>query len=588
MIKIPQLYTGFIQGAKAVMAEREYLNKINIFPIPDGDTGSNLYVTMESIILHSKVENTIKSTCASFSDSALLGARGNSGLIFAQYIQGFHEGLPSNTLEIDIDNYLEATSLGVTRAHEAVEEPVTGTILSVMQNFCDYLSQKSSLYNDLSALLQSSLDYLDEEVNKTTTQMDLLKQAHVVDSGAEGFAAFIKGFTRGIQGIDTPAVSNIIENSAVIFDRECHDFQQPITYRYCTEILIQNNEHDITITKEDIHTPGDSLVIGHSSSFTRIHLHTNAPYDLVVSLKDKGRIVQQKVEDMFNQQNLIEKSTTHDTVIVTDSVSDLPDDLLLTYPIHILSLPIILGDHTYVDRHTIRNTDVINSDESCSSSQLSLIAISHAYDFLMTYYKNIIVLSISSKLSGTYRAFCKAAETYNDKTTRIHVFDTRQNSIAQGLLVYELAQLLGHKSLDYLLRKIKKFIDNSKILVTIESLDPMIQCGRISPTVGKMAKKLSLLPVITLDDAGKGAIYAPVFSSRQGLKKICKRLKKIHTLRGILSYAITHVENPDVAERTAKELTKLLGFPPQYIAHTSTIVAKGSGQGTIGVGYIEK
>ncbi|WP_423189652.1 DegV family protein [Alkalibacterium sp. f15] len=580
-----ELYISLINGAKEVMNNRLFLNKINVFPVADGDTGSNLFSTMHSIVYHSELKENTKTTLESIADSAIIGARGNSGLIFAQYFQGFSEGITAETV-ITKEDFVSASKNGMEYAYQAMENPVEGTILTTMTVFHDALSKELGRQGTFDTLLEAALKNVEIAVEHTTDQLKVLKRASVVDSGAKGFAYFIKGFLDGIHGhLITKDITEVEEIIPAIEHHDNDDFH----YRYCTEALIEkdSNVADLKSLLSDI---GDSIVQVKGKTKTRLHIHTNDPAEMFKRLSDHGRIIEQKVDDMVEQYDRIH-NRKYKTVIMTDSIADLPKELIDDAQVHVIHMSLLVGDESYVDKLTVSNERLFELAKSKkthpTSSQPTVKSIENAYHYLLSYYENVLVFSVAKALSGTYNAFSKAAEKFNENKQAIHIIDTKQNSVAEGLIVWQaIENLKANKSVDEILSDAEKSIGKSKILVKINTLDNMIASGRLSVRAGGIAKKVGLKPIITLDENGEGGIFKIAFRPSRALKKILKHMKHIDETKGIKHYAVTYVDDPLLGREFADALKDTLNKEPEYITKSSAIIAVGAGVGAVAVAYI--
>ena len=192
------LYTSFLTGAKYVIAEKDSLNAINVFPVADGDTGSNLASLMKSIILKSKIGPTLSDTLKSISNAAIFGARGNSGIIFASYIGGFSNYIKKDA--IDIDTFVSSSEYASKSAYASIEKPVEGTMITLMRLWHQHLSTLKKNTIDIITLLENAFKYLKEDLEKTLELLPILKENKVVDAGAKGFYHFLDGFIHGLKG----------------------------------------------------------------------------------------------------------------------------------------------------------------------------------------------------------------------------------------------------------------------------------------------------------------------------------------------------------------------------------------------------
>lgn len=580
------LYNGLINGAREVMNNRQFLNNINVFPVADGDTGSNLFSTMHSIVYHSERKENTKTTLEAIADSAIMGARGNSGLIFAQYFQGLSEGMTSET-EITRENFVTAIKKAMDYAYQAVEKPVEGTMLTTMSVFYDALIKEVNSHETFEKILSSAFAKVEDAVENTTGQLKVLQKSSVVDSGAKGFAYFIKGFLAGIQGHLLSKDSLDTEEEAIpAIDIHDHEIGE---YRYCTEALIERNEagENLKTVLSDI---GDSIVQVKGKTKTRVHVHTNDPAEMFDRLSKQGKLIEQKVDDMNLQYERVH-NRKYKTVIVTDSIADLPKEIIDDAQVHVVHMSLLVGEESYIDKLTVTNEKLFDlakqKQTHPTSSQPTIKNIENTYRYLLTYYDTVIVLTVAKALSGTYNAFKKAAETFEENKQSIHVLETKQNSVAEGLIVWQaIENLKAGKSVEEILSEAERSISQSKILVKINTLDNMIASGRLSVRAGGIAKKVGLKPIVSLDEKGDGEVFKIAFQAKTAQKKILKHLKTLNEKKGIKYYAVTYVDDKKLGEAFAEELSGVLNKEPEFITKSSGVIAMGAGKGAVAVAYI--
>jgi len=580
-----KIYMSFINGAKAVMVNRLYLNQINVFPVADGDTGSNLFSTMQSVVTSSELKTNIKESMESIADSAITGARGNSGLIFAQYLQGISASIKKSD-QVSQKDLVSASGQGVTYAYQAIENPVEGTMLTVMRVFHESLKAAMKESIGLVEMLENALSNVNKSVEDTPDQLKVLKTADVVDSGAKGFAYFIRGFVDGIKGCfyhDDFEIEDEVIDEIVDHDSDHLDF------RYCTEGLVKH-ESDLGEIKHYLADLGDSIIQVTGKKMSRFHIHTNRPADFFQRLSVYGNLIEQKVDDMVMQQERVH-NRLYDRVIVTDSIADMPQDLIDKYQVHVVNLSVLVGQETYLDKLTISNERILEFSKSKktrpTSSQPTIKQVDNMYNYLLSYYKEVIVIPVAKVLSGSYNVFMSCADKYNQDETKVHVVDSKLNSVGQGLLVLEACQGLSDKvETGNLIRDLTQTIQKSKILVSIATLDNMISSGRLSVRAGKIGKKLKLKPLVTLDKTGKGAIFKLAFGSKMSQRLLLKHLKAVKETVGIKSYAVTYVDDPKRGEELARAAYDLLGLKATYVTQSSGIIALGAGKGAVALAYI--
>ncbi|MGL4772738.1 MAG: DAK2 domain-containing protein [Clostridium sp.] len=583
------LYYAFISGAKEVIKEKRNLNKINVFPIADGDTGTNLALTMNGIVKNSQKRASAVETFKSIADAALTGARGNSGTIFAQYINGITMELYEQD-KLTLDTFSVSAKNAVDYAYSAIENPVEGTMISVIKDWANAIYSYRNTSKDFIEVLSLSLKEALKSLNSTTEKLSVLRGTGLVDSGAKGFVTFLKGF---LNYLKSGKVDEITEED-INFDEDFKDIHlddnEQIKFRYCTEGLIEGDNINIDKLKGEVRGLGDSLIVAGNNRKVKIHIHTNEPEKLFSKLNRYGDILEQKAEDMKYQNDII-RNRKYNIALVTDSIADIPKELIENYQIYQLPLNLNIGRSTYLDKLTITSKELYDlldtSKEIPSSSQPTIKSVEGVYSYLSTYYDSIIVISVSKEMSGTYNVFKKAAEAISNNK-KITVINSKVNSAAQGLLVLEAAEAI-HNGLkhDEVVKNIENSIEKAKILVSVSDLKGMIRSGRVSTIVGTIGKLVNLKPIVSIDKEGKGVLIGKAFSVKGNTKEIYNLVKDMKNTEGIKKYNIVHGKGEKRLDDFKNELIKIIGKEPEYIEEVSAIVASSAGENTLAIGIIK-
>lgn len=566
------LYNAMISGAKRIINERKLLNKINVFPIADGDTGNNMSYMMQRIILEAKPSEDVSSTIESIANAAIAGSRGNSGIIFSEYLNGIYERLKGKT-SIYLDEFHSANENGVNKAYKAIVNPVEGTILTVMRKAFDINIEAIDFNEYFKETYAKAVTALEE----TTNELEILKINKVVDAGAKGMTVFLDGMNHYF------ATGESVEYVEVIDEFEEIVHTMDIDARYCTEALLTNVKVGTEELREIFKEYGTSLIVSGRIDRMRLHIHTNFPDQIFIKLRDYGEILEQKVDDMIRQQQAL--MPNHPRIaIVTDSIADIPLELADKLNIHLIPMNLLVDGVSYIDKVTITTDtfyEMMNTSESFSSSQPDKMVIERNLDFLSDHYDKIIVLTVASKLSGTYNAIYQ----YLKEKPKIILFDTLQNSASQGLIVYQVAKMVDdNESLDVIIKTIPKLIKRTKIYVSVKTLKYMVKLGRVSKVTGLVAKIANLKPVISLGKEGEGIIRCKAFSLRGNVRQILRLAKQAP----VESYVLVHSKAEKRALALGKELEKILGMKAEYITQISPIVAMNAGIGAIAVALTYK
>lgn len=580
----PTFFNAFFSGAKAVINEQGYLNKINVFPVPDGDTGTNLASTMRAIVELTAVSQSVGKTTRSIADAALMGARGNSGAIFAQYVHGLSNAI-GNRESLDSADFARATNEAISYAYRAMSSPVEGTMLTVMKDWAESLDSLGSSKKSLLEMITQSNEVAKKSLSETPEKLEVLKKAGVVDAGARGFVAFVEGIKVFLSG-------KTVETAEVIPDLELRNHvsvdESNIKFRYCTEAMIEGDSLEPDAIKAQAASFGDSLALAGSGKKVRLHIHTNEPAELISSLRGWGAISQQKVDDMEMQYRISQKRKA-DIALVTDSVCDLPREVLDYYQILMVPLYLNFAQTQYLDKVTIKADQFYSlletSAEHPVSAQPGMNSFQNLYHFLTTHYDSVIAIHVSDKLSGTYNSSLKAAERLEH--AKISVINSKHVSGSFGLLVLRAAQLIEEgKSHEEVVREVNSLVKKARIFVSVDTLEYMVRGGRVSPMKGSLAKALNLKPIVSLDEEGNSKLYGKAFSKLGNMKKILGFLEKLNRECTIQAYNIAHAHAHKAAKAFEESLSKLLGKKPEYIMEVSPVVGISAGVGAVSVSIL--
>ncbi|MEI7724625.1 MAG: DegV family protein [Bacteroidota bacterium] len=577
-----QLYYSFLAGAQRIFEQQKLLNKINVFPVADADTGTNLASTMRSIMDAIIPTENLKQTAVALADAALIGARGNSGIIFAQFLYGFSNEINPNEA-LTVQSFAESVKKAVAYAYDAIANPVEGTILTVIKDWAEYVYLLKDTFDDFTKLLVEAYGRALESLAATTNQLEVLARSHVVDAGAKGFVFWLEGFmdffTMGAEKAMRSHESVVSASDEMV--EMPHDV---ITFRFCTEALLSGNQLDKHKIRNFIQHCGDSLVVAGSPQKIRVHIHTDFPAEVFSQLQQFGSITYQKVDDMV-MQNEIQFNRKNPIALVTDSTCDLPKEIVDNYQIHVVPLSVHFGETYFLDRLTINPPQFYamqeKSDVNATSAQPASKEFQNKFEYLATHYDSIIGIHLSQALSGTWSSSEKGSKDVISRTgKKIDVINSKTLTAGLGLIVLRAARELENgMSHDELVSRIEEWKLKSFVRVSVTTLKYIVRSGRVSPLKSFVAKLLDLKPVIIIDDEGKASLFSKSFSGKGSMKKVMQNIIKITQGKKIWEYAITHANNPSAAQWYAVEMEKLTGKKPVFIDHASPALTANIGPG---------
>ena len=318
-VNAKSLQYGFLAGAKRIEEKKDYINELNVFPVPDGDTGTNMTLTITAAAKEVAAisEPTFANVTKAMSTGSLRGARGNSGVILSQLIRGFCKELEGKE-EVVIEDVAKAFNRAVATAYKAVMKPKEGTILTVAKGLSDKASELSKSKKSLLEFATEVLEYGREVLNQTPEMLPVLKEAGVVDSGGEGLMTILEGafdaltgkvsydFSNGfdagsVEGKTAPDASGLKMTNSAGIDRKEIDTSH-IKYGYCTEFIIMlEKEYNKKIEQEFksyLESIGDSLVVVSDEEIVKVHVHTNHPGLAFERGLTYGSLTSMKVDNM--------------------------------------------------------------------------------------------------------------------------------------------------------------------------------------------------------------------------------------------------------------------------------------------------
>jgi len=327
------LYYCFIAGAKKLIGKQDHLNRINVFPVHDSDTGNNMAATMQMVIELTKPKENISEMAHSIADAALWGGHGNSGIIAGQFLYGFSCKLENDT-HINVDQFSDAIKTAVKYAYEAISNPVEGTIISVMREWSDEISSLKDKVRGFDRLIADSYHAANISLQDTPNKLKVLARSKVVDAGAQGFVYFLDGIIEFLKHKNLRTILSDINTVEIDTSKVIHSIED-IPFRYCCEAIITGAGISKNEIKGAIDPIGRSTIIAGSSAKVKIHQHTNCPSDLFESLSLFGPVIYQKVDDM-KMQNSVATNRLHNTAILTDTSFSIPQEEVDKHQIHVI------------------------------------------------------------------------------------------------------------------------------------------------------------------------------------------------------------------------------------------------------------
>ncbi|MFA8300995.1 MAG: DAK2 domain-containing protein [Hyphomicrobiales bacterium] len=585
-----QLYYSFLAGAQRLFENQSLINKINVFPVADADTGTNLASTLRSIVDTVIPSQNLKNTADAIADAALVGARGNSGIIFAQFLFGFSNELKSNHIKLDIKAFTEAILKAVRYAYEAISNPREGTMISVIKEWAEGLYTLRDKVDDFYKLLDNSFEYANVSLKKTKDQLEALAKANVVDAGAKGFVVFLEGMldfllSRNIRSLT--GTRNVTKPLAEI-ESISHEV---ITFRYCTEAMLVGKEVNKEKIRKILDNYGDSVVVAGSNQKVRIHVHTDEPANLFTELSELANITFQKVDDMVLQNEVV-SNRKHPIGIISDSTLDLPQELIEKHQIHVVPLSIHFGDTFFLDRVTLKPEQFYKMLDTHpihpSTAQPTFKDFTNKLNYMSTIYDSMIGVMLGERMSGTYSNTKKAAKTIGLQTNKnISVVNSKNLTGGLGLQVLRVAEYIEQGySHEEIVKQAQTWGDKTLMLAAATTTKYMVRGGRLSYSKGLVSRILGVRPIVKVDSFGKPQAFGKPLSVKSCQRMILKKINEFTKENKLWGYAITHANNEPLAKFFADEIKKITGMEPKFINQASPVLSAHVGPGVTSISLL--
>jgi len=581
-------------GIDRILAERSHLDQINVFPVPDGDTGTNLASTFGAIAQTLLARRTTHAgqLLIEVADAALDGAHGNSGVIMAQFLQGLADGL-GELPRIRSADLVEAIRTSDEYARTALSEPKEGTILTVISDFGRELrKQQADGLEDIEALMDAGLSAAQKSLEETRYGLEAMRSANVVDAGASGFVLLLEGMTdflhRGsLRAIPEPVVEDFEAAETISVADAIND----IEYRYCTECMLTGESIKRRKLREALSSLGNSMVVAGTRRKIRIHIHTDYPDHVFEIARRYGVVSSQKADDMRMQTRSMRTDVAR-VAIVTDSAADIPDDEFESLGIHLVPLRIHFANRSYLDKVSLSSDEFFdelrNNPNHPTTSQPAPGDYRRLYQFLSSHYEHVVSISVTSQASGTWQAAVSAARRVKGPG-QITVVDSRSVSLGQGLItIYAAECARAGYSGEQVIAASKRAMAATQAFGLIPDLSYAVRGGRISKAQKFLTDILRVSPILTVTQDGNvktgGIVRRRGNPVKSFARYISRRLDPSKTYR----LAVGHADCADLAEQLRDELVISVGsLDATYFTEIGSVLGAHGGPGTLVAAFQE-
>jgi DegV family protein with EDD domain len=584
----PRLARSVYAAADWVSAGREEINRLNVFPVPDGDTGTNFSLTLRAVADACRAlgDASLGDTARTMARGAVLGARGNSGMMLAHFLLGFAESLGERG-SAGARDVAAAVRRGSDTLYAALDEPREGTILTVAREAAAAAERAAVDSPDISVFMQRMLREGEIALAHTPELLAVLKEAGVVDAGGKGFVRMLEGVVRFIAGDPilpaTPGGSGELDSPAAEVSVAAEqDFQ------YCTEFIVRGLQLPAANeVRAAMHQFGGSVVVAVVADILKTHVHTDTPEAVFTYAGRWGTLTFTKADDMRAQHRALAHPERRPVAVVTDTSADLPDAVLDRHHIALVPLQVLFGDAVYQDRVGIRPEEFYRrlrvAKELPTTSQPTPADFVRVFRSALDEADEVVAVLLGSALSGTYQAAQAAIKAAG--LSRVTLVDSRAASFALGLLALRAAELAesgwGARAIATELERVRA---QSGLVLTVDTYDNLIRSGRVSRGKAWLADMLDVKPILTLDDTGRVVPVDRVRGSEAVISRMLALVERRLTPRPkAVRFGVTHVEAPELAERVRSAL--LAAYQPRdcFVSLATGVLGTHLGPGAWGI-----
>jgi DegV family protein with EDD domain len=587
----PRLARGFRAAADWVAGSRDELNRINVYPVPDGDTGTNFTLTLRAVAdaLRALGDAPLPETATTAARAALLGARGNSGMMLAHFLIGFADALgdrpTARTPEV-----AAAVRSGASSLAQALSEPVEGTMLTVARDSSQVAEREAGTLPDLREFLHRLLSEAEQVLARTPEMMRALRDAGVVDAGGKAFVRMIEGFVRVTDGapIAAPEPVSAAEEFAAI-PAALADVAAERDFAYCTEVLIRGEQfpplHEVRALLQSF---GSSVVVASAGDILKLHVHTDTPESVFTRAEQWGVVTARKAEDMRAQHRRLGHMDRRRVAIVVDSSNDLSDAELDRHRIGVIPMQVLFGTTAYRDRLELKAEEfyrkVRESAEWPTTSQPAPGDMVRAFRAAREEADEVVGILLSSALSGTFAAARAAVATAG--IDRVHLVDSRAASLGLGLLALRATELADAGwDAAAIAAELDRVRAQSGMFITVESFENLIRSGRVSRGRAWLGGLLHIRPILEVDTGGRVVALEKVLGQERVLPRVLELLEERLTPRPqAFRLGVVHADAPEMGERIRDELQRF-GARDVTLGPATGVLATHVGRGAWAVFY---
>lgn len=595
----PRLRRSLLAACEYTQYQRRELNRINVFPVPDGDTGTNLALTVQAIADHlgKNKDRAFHAVADEAAQAAILGARGNAGMMLSHFLLGFADHV-RGAERVSTREFSQALRAGAERLHKAIDRPVEGTILTVMRDTA--MAALEARVQCFHQLMGHLVEKAQKSLEKTPELLPALKKAGVVDAGGKGFVHLLEGVVHYMNGDPLVPLEGPPPFSETAPAVGLVEFpEEPERYRYCTEALVKGDElPEQPTVRGQLRAMGDSLIVIRSEGVLKVHIHTDDPEAVFAHLKTLGTLVTHKAEDMHAQHAAAERAAHgHLTLarrpvgIVTDSAGDLPEEVIRAHGIKVVPLILVRGEDNLRDGVDIRPEEfheaLQNGGDLPTTSQPPPGAFLEAYRRAAEEAEEVVGVMVGSNLSGTFSSAEAAA--YHFDGAPVHLVDSLGASFLEGLLVLKATELaeLALSPME-IVKELRRVRQQSGLVLTVDSFDRLLASGRVGRGKAWLASILGLKPILSVPSDGQAVVpVGRALGRKRMIPGVLEQLRKlIPDEAERVRFGIAYVGRPEIVPEVTAALRAEYGDVEILSAPATPVLATHTGIGAWAVAFL--
>ena len=588
-LSAPALRRALIAGARRVIASRDGLNRISVFPVADGDTGNNLASTLGSVLngALSQRSRHAGELLSRVGNDAIDGARGNSGAILAQFLHGIAvhvKPLPS----LDAQSLAAAVRHGAASARLALAKPVEGTIVSVITAFAEELERNSLDDRDRGSRegFTLALSRAKQALAETPRQLAVLQKAGVVDAGAQGFvdllegiAEFVEGGARAIRmrGANAPAANEAAEAAMT------HEHDVDPQRRWCSECLLLGGALDRDRLRVALEAIGaDSIVIAGGAQRLRVHAHAANPQALFDACAALGQVEAMKADDMLRQQRSAASGLR--VAVVTDSAADLPEAIAERHSIGVVPARVDLDGRDYLDKVGLSTHEfyrrMAESRQLPRTSQPPPGDFMRQFELALAHHPQVVYVGLSRAVSGTLQSGEHAAA--RSDSGRVQVFDTFNAAAGEALLVWRAAEM-AETGADAagIVAELERLRPQTLLWAMTRDISHVVRGGRIPAWAAPLAKVTALTPVARVRADGTLGLAGVLFARKRAPEAFARSVTRKLPVGVRWRVIVGHCDASAAGERLLAALHARIDISESHLVETGAAVGAHAGPGAL-------